>query len=54
MLKYDPKLKQVVLDERHRWLLIKRQHGPLYQEEPKELMSFELKLAALRRQGNVG
>ncbi len=43
-MEYCDKLKRFFIDERHRWLFIKKGCGPLYGEEPKEFATYETKL----------
>ncbi len=50
-MEYCPKLKRFFLDERHRWLFIKKGCGPLYGEEPKEFESYETKMARTDKTG---
>ena len=43
---YDKKLDHFVMDARHRWLVIKKQDGPLSRQELRELAAYETEIAA--------
>ena len=43
---YDKKLDHFVVDDRHKWLVVKKRAGPLPRHEVRELAAYEAEIAA--------